>query len=106
MRAPLEAATYFAAGSVLVFLAGSAVILPWWRRESEPVRSMMLLSGAFLLLLGPSVLHYAVGLTLSDAVFAWFVCGGMVTVGVLHLLRLWWFWRVQRVGRSRRSRPP
>jgi len=98
--------TYFAAGCVLLFLGGAALIVPWWRRGSAPVRSMMWFSGTFLLLLAPSVLHFAAGWSVSDAWFAWFFCGGMVTVGVIHLLRLWWLWRAQREGRSPPVRPP
>lgn len=104
MNPPLEASVLFAVGCVLAFLVGVTLIAPWWRRE--PARSMVALSLTLLVTLTPSVLHYLVGWTLSLTVFAWFYCGSMATVGVVHLWRLWAFWRVQRDGSPRRPRPP
>lgn len=102
----LDALTvYFAAGCVLVFVAGVGVIAPWWR---SPVgRTMMYLSVALLVTLVPSVLHFAVGVTLSRPWFAWFYRGALLSLGVIHLWRLLAFWRIQREGRrSGRVRPP
>lgn len=96
---------YFAAGSVLVFLAGMSVLAPWWR---SPVgRTMVWLSVAIFAALVPSVLHYAVGVTLARPWFAWFYRGVLVAFAGVHWWRLWVFWRIQREGRvRRRGRPP
>lgn len=97
-------AVYFAAGSVLVFLAGVGLMAPWWR---SPVgRTMMYLSAAIFVALLPSVLHFAAGWSLTRTWFAWFYRSVMIAFGGIHWWRLWMFWRVQREGRLRRGRPP
>lgn len=98
------AAVYFAAGSVVAFLVGMSLIAPWWR---SPVgRTMAYLSVAIFVALLPSVLHYGFGFTPARSWFAWFYRAVMVSFGAIHWWRLWMFWRIQRDGRSRRSRPP
>ena len=91
-----EAAFFWAFGAAAAFPLVYSRVARWWDRWVG--WTMVSLDLAFLIALGPSFLHYTLGVTLSTW-YAWYHVGSLALSGTVVAWRTWTVWWVQRQNR-------
>jgi hypothetical protein len=97
-----EAAVLTVFAASVLSVAVLTVLDKWWR--DALTASIVALDGMLGLTVAPSVLHYAFGLSLANAGFAWFDVAALFAVAVVTLWRTVVMAQIQVRARAERRR--
>lgn len=89
-----EPAVLFAFCCSVLYIVCYTVMAPWWRNPWG--RGMVSFSTATVLIELPIVLHYLLGFTISNNVFAWYYVASFIFSGLIELYRIKTTYQVQQ----------